>query len=126
MLVSAVISDGPPSRVVEQAVDGQIELVVPVPVVVELERVLRGKLGFDDLRWAAVARLLDELAPDRPAAPAVVEAVTGDPADDIVLACAVEARVDVLVTGDRKHLLPVVEHHGVRIVTPQALLRELG
>lgn len=32
---------------------------------------------------------------------------------------------NVLVSGDRRHLLPVVEHHGVRILTPQTLLAEL-
>jgi predicted nucleic acid-binding protein len=57
-----------------------------------------------------------------PAEPA--EPVTGDPADDLILASAVKANVDVLVSGDRKHLLPVVTHRGVRIVTPQALLAE--
>jgi predicted nucleic acid-binding protein len=51
--------------------------------------------------------------------------VTGDPGDDLILACAVQAGVDAVVSGDRRHLLPVGEHRGVRIVTPQALLAEL-
>lgn len=55
-----------------------------------------------------------------------VDEVSGDPADDAILASAVEAAADVLVTGDRKHLLPLGEHGGVRIMTPQALLSELG
>lgn len=54
-----------------------------------------------------------------------VDEVSGDPADDAILASAVEAAADVLVTGDRKHLLPLGEHGGVRIMTPQALLSEL-
>jgi uncharacterized protein len=53
------------------------------------------------------------------------EPVTGDPADDLILACAIEAEVEVLASGDRKHLLPVGERGGVRILTPQALLAEL-
>ncbi|MGI8749554.1 MAG: hypothetical protein ACR2J6_03245 [Thermoleophilaceae bacterium] len=32
---------------------------------------------------------------------------------------------DILVTGDRRHLLPLGKHHGVRIITPQTLLAEL-
>jgi predicted nucleic acid-binding protein len=31
----------------------------------------------------------------------------------------------VLVTGDRKHLLPLGEYERVRILTPQAVLAEL-
>ena len=96
--------------------------MLPERVLDELDRVLTDKLGFEEERIRA---LLVGLATSRPASPGSVEAVTGDPADDEVLACAVAAGVDVLATGDRKHLLPLGEHQGVRILTPQALLAEL-
>jgi predicted nucleic acid-binding protein len=51
--------------------------------------------------------------------------VSGDPADDTLLACAAEAGVDILATGDRRHLLPLAEYHGARILTPQAALAVL-
>ena len=54
------------------------------------------------------------------------EAITGDPDDDLILACAVEAAVDILVSGDRRHLLPVREYRGIRIIAPQTLLAELA
>jgi uncharacterized protein len=99
---------------------------VPEPVLVELERVLKGKLGFTDERWDEVSDFLDRIAPERPRVPNRVERVTGDASDDEILACAVEAGAEVLVSGDRRHLLPVREHGGVRIVTAQALLAELA
>jgi len=93
---------------------------------VELERILTGKLGFEPKRWRGVEELLVDLAAQMvPAPEALPEAVTGDPADDLILACAVQAEVDALVSGDHRHLLPVGKHRGVRIVTPQALLAEL-
>jgi predicted nucleic acid-binding protein len=125
-LVSAFIAAGPPSRVLEEAVDARLELVLLSPAMVELERILTGKLGFEPERWRAVEDLLVGLAADlAPAPSSQPEAMTGDPADDLILACAVQAEVDALVSGDRRHLLPVGEHRGVRIVTPQALLAEL-
>jgi predicted nucleic acid-binding protein len=103
-----------------------LELVLPQPVMVELERILTGKLGFEPQRWRGVEELLLDLAAELVQAPETPpEAVTGDPDDDLILACAVQAEVDVLVSGDRRHLLPVGEHRGVRVVTPQALLAEL-
>jgi predicted nucleic acid-binding protein len=54
-----------------------------------------------------------------------VEPATGDPDDDLILARAVQADVEVLVLGDRKHLLPLGTHRGVRVLTPQGLLAEL-
>lgn len=103
-----------------------MELVLPQPVMVELERILTGKLSFEPKRWRGVEELLVDLAAELVPAPEdPPEAVTDDPADDVILACAVQASVDALVSGDRRHLLPVGEHRGVRIVTPQALLAEL-
>jgi predicted nucleic acid-binding protein len=95
-------------------------------VIVELERILTGKLGFEPARWQAVEQLLVDLAVELVATPAgQPEAISGDPDDDLILACAVGAGVKVLVSGDRRHLLPLGEHRGVRIVTPQALLAEM-
>jgi uncharacterized protein len=95
-------------------------------VVVELGRVLIEKLDFDPQRLAEAEALLRELAVQSVKAPVgAPEPVTGDPADDLILACAIEAEVEVLASGDRKHLLPVGERGGVRILTPQALLAEL-
>ncbi len=120
-----MIADGPPSRLLEEAIDGRIELVVPELVLAELERVLTKKLGFSAEQVVAVRALLRQVATEEPAPAAAVAALTGDPADDAILACAVEAGVDVLATGDRKHLLLIGAHRGVRLLTPQALLAEL-
>lgn len=120
-----MIADGPPSRLLEEAIDGRIELVVPELVLAELERVLTKKLGFSAEQVVPVRALLRQVATEEPAPAAAVAALTGDPADDAILACAVEAGVDVLATGDRKHLLPIGAHRGVRLLTPQALLAEL-
>jgi len=127
VLVSAFIAGGPPSRVIEAAIDGRLELVLADPVLGELERVLTVKFGFEPERVRELRTLLIDLASERVDAPAQApEAITGDPDDDVILACAVAAGVQLVVSGDRRHLLPVGEHRGIRIVTPQALLAELA
>jgi len=126
VLVSAFIAAGPPSRILEEVIAGRLELVLARPVMVELERILTEKLGFNMDRWVKVEELLVDLASEVVPEPgATAEATTGDPDDDVILACAVTAGVDVVVSGDRRHLLPVGEHCGVRVITPQALLAEL-
>jgi predicted nucleic acid-binding protein len=104
---------------------GHVEFVLLDVALAELERVLKRKLGFSQERWQAAEQFLVELAGGRAPSAEVVASVTGDPADDEILASAVRSNVDVLASGDRKHLLPLGEHHGVRILTPQALLAEL-
>lgn len=109
----------------EVAIDGGIELVLPSVVLDELKRVLRDKLGFDEQHLSDTLELFQQLAFSGPRPPQETPNVTGDASDDAILACAVESAADVLVTGDRKHLLPLGEHGGVRLLTPQALLAEL-
>jgi uncharacterized protein len=126
VLVSAFIAAGPPSRIVEEAIDGRLEMVLPEPVMEELERILVEKLAFSLERWREVEVLLADLAVKSVPVPGgTIEPVTSDPDDNLILACAVHADIEVLVSGDRKHLLPLGTHRGVRIITPQALLAEL-
>jgi putative PIN family toxin of toxin-antitoxin system len=127
VLVSAFIAGGPPSRVIEAAIGGRIELVLADPVIDELERVLTLKLGFEPERLRNITALLMDIAVARvDARTQPVDAVTGDPDDDVVLACGITADVQIIVSGDRRHMLPVREHRGIRIISPQALLAELA
>jgi len=126
VVVSATIADGPPRRVLDVIRTGAAELVLPAPVPVEPRRVLREKLGVDAGSIEVLLALLEELAAEVAGVPERVEAVTGDPDDDRILAAAVAADADVLVSGDTRHLLPLREHLGTRILRPQDFLAELA
>ena len=49
-----------------------------------------------------------------------------DPDDSKVLACAVAGNADVIVTGDRKHLLPLNNFRGIPILSPADFLDRIG
>jgi predicted nucleic acid-binding protein len=67
------------------------------------------------------ARIADIIIPD--IVPNVIE---NDPADNHILACAVSGKADVIVSGDKRHLLPLKEYEGIPIVRPADFLRMLG
>ena len=46
--------------------------------------------------------------------------------DTNVIISGVEASADYLITGDRRHLLPLGEHGSARIVNAAGFLSELG
>ncbi|MCX6891278.1 MAG: putative toxin-antitoxin system toxin component, PIN family [Verrucomicrobiota bacterium] len=50
---------------------------------------------------------------------------TIDPDDEMILECALAAEVDFIVTGDRKHLLPLRHFSDIPIVSPAEFLRHL-
>lgn len=52
-------------------------------------------------------------------------AVEGNEGDNRVLECAVDADAAFLVTGDRRHLLPLGLHHGVTIANAPSFLSRL-
>ena len=52
--------------------------------------------------------------------------VTTDPDDEMVLECALAGNADFLVSGDKRHLLPLGEFRGIPIVNPADFLRHLG
>jgi len=56
----------------------------------------------------------------------VPRVVPQDADDDQVIAAAVAARADLIVSGDRKHLLPLGEHQGIAIVDAVEALRRLA
>jgi putative PIN family toxin of toxin-antitoxin system len=48
-----------------------------------------------------------------------------DPDDEKVLACTVEGRADLIVSGDH-HLLNLEQYRGIRILTPAQFLSQLN
>lgn len=56
----------------------------------------------------------------------VPRVVAGDVDDDQVIAAAVAARADLIVSGDRKHLLPLGSHQGIDIVDAAEAVRRIA
>lgn len=121
LLVSGVISQGLPRRLLSAAMAGDFELCTSEMLLAERQDVLsRAKFSMrlaqaglapaslvDDLRKLAVV-----VAP--PTTPRVVAA---DADDDHVLAAAQAGRADLIASGDKRHMLPLGEHEGIPIVT---------
>ena len=50
---------------------------------------------------------------------------TPDPGDEMILECALTAEVDVIVSGDKKHLLSLRRFRGIPILSPADFLQSL-
>lgn len=51
---------------------------------------------------------------------------TPDPGDEMVLECALAAEADYIVSGDKKHLLPLRQFRDIPIISPSDFLRRLA
>jgi putative PIN family toxin of toxin-antitoxin system len=121
--ISAIAFGGKPLKVVERALNREYLLIAGANILTEVRRNLLGKLGLEKDR-------VDQFLTDVSAVSSVfvpsggVDATT-NAGDNLVLEVALMGGADVLVTGDKKHLLPLGSFHGITIEPPSAFLARL-
>ena len=125
VIVSGLNFPGNERIVLDLARRGRFEWYLSSFILQETAGVLERKFGWEGEPLDRVlvtlrngATLLD---PDR-----ILAVVEGNEADNRILECAVEASADYLVTGGRRHLLPLGKFMGVRIVNAPVFLNSLG
>ena len=129
VLVSGLISDqGPPRQLVDAWLDGRYTLVTSLYQVEELNHVLtypriasRIVLEEADLEMILAALLSQALVV---VGELQLPGVTRDPKGDPLVACAVEAGADYLVSGDND-LLDLGKYENTRVVTPREFVEYL-
>ncbi|AKX97812.1 putative toxin-antitoxin system toxin component, PIN family protein [Moorella thermoacetica] len=117
VLVSAIGWEGPPHRLLEACLHGRLKLYTSTALLEELSKVLaRPKLkviaGHPDLpvilTWLASPEqiVIPEFEPN---------VITRDPADNKVLACALAAKADAIISGD-EHLIDLRVYNEIKIL----------
>ena len=125
VITSGLNFPGNERMVVELAFRGRFELFLPRFFLEEVAGVLTRKFRWDEERTVQAVSLLEDAA-SVIGPPRLTEVVKGGHAENRILECAVAANADYLVTGDRRHLLPIGEHQGTIIVNAPRFLSALG
>ena len=118
VLMSGIFFGGVPGRILAAWREGRFELVVSPDIADEYarvgERLAQRSAGVD------VQVILDLIVRNAAVVPstALPEPVCDDPDDDKFLACALAARADLIVSGDKK-LLAVSGYKEVAVATPR-------
>ncbi len=124
VFVSGLNFAGRPSEVLELLMKGEIEVFISPFILAELERILRERF-----EWKAeqLHRVLNRIRAETIfVQPKIrLSAIKEKDDDNRILECAVEAKVEYLISGDRKHLLPLKEYQGIKILSPTEFLRTL-
>ncbi len=127
--ISGLLWHGTPGRLIDAAHSKSVTLCTSAVLLAELRGVLtRAKFAKQlEARGLKAAEVFDGYAAlTAIVVPAIIPpTVVNDPADDAVLACALGAKADLIVSGDR-HLLDLKEYRGIRIVTAAQAVRAVG
>lgn len=124
VIVSALNFPGNERLVLELALRGRFELCLSRFILEEVAGVLTRKFDWDQERTAQMLQAIENASTviDPTGLP---ELIGGGYADNRILDCAVDTGADYLVTSDRRHLLPMGEHRGARILNAPRFLSAL-
>ena len=123
IVISAVLKlDGLESRILRQAVNGELKLYLSPPILIEYAEVLqRQKFRLSE---AAQQQILEGLkAAGTVVIPRRRLLVSPDPEDNMFIECAEAARADFLVTGNLRHF--PAGWKGTRIVSSREFLSSM-
>jgi putative PIN family toxin of toxin-antitoxin system len=126
--VSALICpQGRPAQIVQAWRHGKVEIALSPGILNELFNVLRrprikNKYHLTDTDIADFLQLLKQYT-------CIVQGesninITKDPDDNIIIACAVAAGADYIISGDH-HLVEILEYQGIRIIHAATFLQML-
>lgn len=118
VLIAAIITEGICSRLLRRARTGELSLVSCPFIITEVRRILARKFRLSYEEVAAAIEPIREAMSEIIEHEAEIDRICRDQDDDHVLACALAAKADYLVTGDAD-LLDIKSFRRVRIVTPR-------
>jgi len=128
ILIAALITKGtPPDRLYQAWLKGAFELVASKAQMAEVAAVLtrpRLQRYLDADEAAVIVESIDARAVILEAPPDVD--LSPDPDDNPILAAAIAGKADLIVSGDRKHMLALGAVDGIPIVTAREALDRLG
>ncbi len=124
VFVSGLTFKGKPREVLDLVWRGDIEACISSFILKELEETLRKDFGWDrDQIRHTIEKIKAKTILIQPKSRIGVIKQKDD--DNRVLECAIEGKVQYLISGDRKHLLPLKEYQGTKILSPAEFLRLL-
>ncbi|MGA7538928.1 MAG: putative toxin-antitoxin system toxin component, PIN family [Steroidobacteraceae bacterium] len=128
-VLSGLLWQGPPRRLLDLARERKVSLYTSVTLLAELAEVIARDKFAKRVRAAGLSaaelvqdyeHLAEVVTPEALPAP-----VSRDPDDDHVLACALAAKAEIIVSGDKRHLLVLTEYQGIPIRTASDALGQL-
>ena len=130
ILVSAALWQGRSARLFSAAKDGKVQLFCSLPLLLELQETLQrpsfaARLTGQGETAASLMEHFRAVCHETVPAPIFTPSELRDPDDIHVLACAVAAKADAIITGD-KDLLTLKFFENIPILTVAAALERLG
>lgn len=120
--ISAILFGGRCERVRELAREGKIELLISEAILDELARILKIKFEWADWQISETIETLRAITTLTTPKKTLKVIKDHDP-DNRILECAKEGESKYIISGDKRHILPLKEYEGIKILSVAEFLR---
>jgi uncharacterized protein len=126
VLISAFLFPGGiPDKIIRAVFAKRLIHATSPDILTEFKRLLKDKFQLDEKKCASVLSLVQEnsqLVYPTERLSVIIE----DPPDNRILECAVTAKANFLITGDKKHLLPLKQYQEMMILAPRQFAEKIS
>ena len=122
IIISAIVFGAKPRLILNLILSKRAKGYISSFIITETGNVLREKFKFSEEKVEQVEALLKTgftiIEPNFS-----IKIITACPADNKILACAVGAKADYMISGDKKHILLLKKIKNILILSPEQFLK---
>lgn len=122
IIVSSVVFGGRPRDIFLLVIKGKIKAYYSSYILFEITDVLRNKFEFNEDKIKVVEKIFKTHFIK--VLPKSIPQLSKDPSDNKILAVALVSKANYLITGDKKHLLPLKKIKNCKIITVEKYLKK--
>ena len=121
VFISGLNFAGKPNEVLELFIKGEIEVYISPFILKELERILRKKFEWNEKQ---LQKILDKIKKKAVIVQAEtkISIIKAKEDDNRILECDVDGKVQYIISGDKRHILPLKNFRGIKILSPSEFL----
>ena len=110
------------SEVLDLFIKGEIEVYISLFILAEIERILRKKFRWREDQIQQTLNKIKQKAII--VSPKVKISVIKEKSDDNrILECALEGRAQYIISGDERHIIPLKEFKGIKVLRASEFLK---
>lgn len=119
--ISAILFGGKPELLIRLARERAIDIFISDNILNELNRIFKNKFGWNNEQIYFLNESLNKIThfvfPTEE-----INIITVHHSDNCILKCAIEAKANYIISGDKHHILPSKTYRGIKILSVSQFL----
>jgi putative PIN family toxin of toxin-antitoxin system len=119
--ISAILFGSKPESLISLAREKAIDIFISDKILNELNRIFKHKFGWSNEQIYFLNESLNKIThfvvPTEK-----IKIIKAHHSDNCILECAIEAKANYIISGDKRHILPLKTYRGIKILSVSQFL----